>query len=423
MSAPSSAGQKAGPQATPTQAWDYVGADPTGRRRKGTIDAPSKAAALARLREQGITATSLRESSILTRELDVSFLKKKIKLEEISLATRQLATMLDAGLTLVRGLTILVDQVENPRLRDVLQTVRRDIEHGKPLSDALGARPEVFPPLLVHMVRSGEAGGFLAEALTSAADGFDADLKIRNTIKAAMTYPVIVMIVAVLAVIAMLVFIVPVFKKMFEGMGGELPLPTQVLVTLSENMLWIGPALVVLVVTAVLWFRRYGREPGVRLAIDTARQRIPVLGPFFRKAAVARFTRTLSTTLSAGVPILQALGIVKQTAGSALVEDAVGRIADGVRRGKGLTALMADEPVFPQMVTQMVAVGEDTGALDTMLKRVAEFTDREVQQTAQRLTAMIEPLMVVVVGCIIGGMIVAMYLPMFGIFEQMQQSA
>ncbi|GAB3268777.1 type II secretion system F family protein [Microbacterium lacusdiani] len=423
MSAPSSAGQKAGPQATPTQAWDYVGADPTGRRRKGTIDAPSKAAALARLREQGITATSLRESSILTRELDVSFLKKKIKLDEISLATRQLATMLDAGLTLVRGLTILVDQVENPRLRDVLQTVRRDIERGKPLSDALGARPEVFPPLLVHMVRSGEAGGFLAEALTSAADGFDADLKIRNTIKAAMTYPIIVMIVAVLAVIAMLVFIVPVFKKMFEDMGGELPLPTQVLVTLSENMLWIGPALVVLVVAAVLWFRRYGREPGVRLAIDTARQRIPVLGPFFRKAAVARFTRTLSTTLSAGVPILQALGIVKQTAGSALVEDAVGRIADGVRRGKGLTALMADEPVFPQMVTQMVAVGEDTGALDTMLKRVAEFTDREVQQTAQRLTAMIEPLMVVIVGCIIGGMIVAMYLPMFGIFEQMQQSA
>ncbi|KQZ04915.1 hypothetical protein ASD19_02535 [Microbacterium sp. Root53] len=423
MSAPSSAGPQAGSPSTPTQAWDYVGADSTGRKRKGTIDAPSRAAALARLREQGITATSLRESSILTRELDVSFLKKKIKLDEISLATRQLATMLDAGLTLVRGLTILVDQVENPRLRDVLQTVRRDIERGKPLSDALGARPEVFPPLLVHMVRSGEAGGFLAEALTSAADGFDADLKIRNTIKAAMTYPIIVMIVAVLAVIAMLVFIVPVFKKMFEGMGGELPLPTQVLVTLSENMLWIGPALVVLVVAAVLWFRRYGREPDVRLAIDTARQRIPVLGPFFRKAAVARFTRTLSTTLSAGVPILQALGIVKQTAGSALVEDAVGRIADGVRRGKGLTALMADEPVFPQMVTQMVAVGEDTGALDTMLKRVAEFTDREVQQTAQRLTAMIEPLMVVIVGCIIGGMIVAMYLPMFGIFEQMQQSA
>ncbi|MER7797888.1 type II secretion system F family protein [Microbacterium sp. NPDC096154] len=404
------------------QAFDYVGRDTTGKRRRGTVDAPSKAAAMVRVREMGITPEKVSESSILTRELEFSFLQKKIGLREVSLAIRQLSTMIDAGLTLVRGLSIIVGQLENARLRDVFTTVLRDIERGSPLSDAFAKRPDVFPPLLVHLVRAGEAGGFLAESLNSAADAFDSDLEIRDTVKAALTYPVIVLCVAVLAVIAMLIFIVPVFQKMFDDLGGELPLPTQILVVLSQNMVWLGPLLVVLAVGGTFWFRRYGHTDAVRQAIDTARSKIPVLGPFFRKAAIARFTRTLSTTLSAGVPILQALAIVKQTAGSASVEDAVGRIAEGVRRGRSLAALVVAEPIFPPLVSQMVAVGEDTGALDAMLKRVADFTDREVKQTAQRLTAMIEPVMVVIVGIIVGGMILSLYLPIFGVFDQIQQT-
>ncbi|WP_203138214.1 type II secretion system F family protein [Microbacterium sp. JZ31] len=404
------------------QAFDYVGRDTTGKRRRGTVDAPSKAAAMARVREMGITVTSVTESSILTREIDFSLFQKKISLREVSIAIRQISTMIDAGLTLVRGLSIIVGQIDNVRLRDVFTTVLRDIERGQPLSDAFAKRPDVFPPLLVHLVRAGEAGGFLADSLNSATDSFDADLKIRDTVKAALTYPVIVLCVAVLAVIAMLIFIVPVFQKMFADLGGDLPLPTQILVTLSENMIWLGPLLVVLVFGGVLWFRRYGHQPAVREAIDRARGKVPVLGPFFKQVAIARFTRTLSTTLSAGVPILQALAIVKQTAGSAVVEEAVGRVADGVRRGKSLAALIVDEPVFPPLVSQMVAVGEDTGALDSMLKRVADFTDREVQQTATRLTAMIEPLMVVLVGIIVGGMILSLYLPIFGVFDQIQQT-
>lgn len=407
---------------TPAQAFDYVGRDTAGKRRRGTVDADSKAAALSRVREMGITPTSVSESSILTRDLDFSLFQKKIGLREVSLSIRQLATMLEAGLTLVRGLTIIVGQIDNVRLRDVFTAVLRDIERGNPLSDAFRRRPDVFPPLLVHLVRAGEAGGFLAESLNSAADGFDADLRIRDTVKAALTYPIIVLCVAVLAVIAMLIFIVPVFQKMFADLGGELPLPTQILVVLSSNMIWIGPLTVALVFGGILWFRRYGHQPQVREALDRARGRIPVLGPFFRKVAIARFTRTLSTTLGAGVPILQALAIVKQTAGSAIVEEAVGRVAEGVRRGRSLAALMTAEPVFPPLVSQMVAVGEDTGALDSMLKRVADFTDREVQQMAQRLTAMIEPLMVVLVGIIVGGMILSLYLPIFGVFDQIQQT-
>lgn len=404
------------------QAFDYRGRDATGKKRRGTVDAASKAAAMARVREMGITVESVTESSILTRELDFSLFQKKIGLREVSLSIRQLSTMIEAGLTLVRGLSIIVGQLDNARLRDVYNTVLRDIERGQPLSEAFAKRPDVFPPLLVHLVRAGEAGGFLAESLNSAADGFDADLRIRDTVKAALTYPVIVLCVAVLAVIAMLIFIVPVFQKMFADLGGDLPLPTQILVTLSENMIWIGPLLIVLAFGGTLWFRRYGHQPAVREAIDRARGKIPVLGPFFRKAAIARFTRTLSTTLGAGVPILQSLAIVKQTAGSAVVEEAVGRIAEGVRRGKSLAGLMTTEPVFPPLVSQMVAVGEDTGALDSMLKRVADFTDREVQQTAARLTAMIEPLMVVIVGIIVGGMILSLYLPIFGVFDQIQQT-
>ncbi len=404
------------------QAFDYVGRDTTGKRRRGTVDAPSQAAAMARVREMGIVPEKISESSLLTRELDFSLFQKKIGLREVSIAIRQISTMIEAGLTLVRGLSIIVGQLDNVRLRDVFTTVQRDIEKGLPLSEGFAKRPDVFPPLLVHLVRAGEAGGFLAESLNSAADSFEADLKIRDTVKAALTYPVIVLCVAVLAVIAMLIFIVPVFQKMFDDLGGELPLPTMILVVLSQNMVWLGPLLVVLIFGGIIWFRRYGHQPQVRIAIDRARNKVPVLGPFFRKVAIARFTRTLSTTLSAGVPILQALAIVKQTAGSAIVEEAVGRISEGVRRGRSIAGLIVAEPVFPPLVSQMVAVGEDTGALDSMLKKVADFTDREVQQTAARLTAMIEPLMVVLVGIIVGGMILSLYLPIFGVFDQIQQT-
>lgn len=402
-----------------TEAFDYVATDEAGKRRRGTIDAPSKAAALARVRAQGLTPVSVTESSFLTRDLGFSGLQRRIPLRQVTLVIRQLATMLDAGLTLVRGLNIITAQVDDEKLREVLKGVLKEIERGHPLSDAFAKRPDVFPPLLVHLVRAGEAGGFLSQSLESAAEGFEADLKIRDTMKSAMTYPVIVLCIAVLAVFAMLTFIVPVFEGMYSDLGGDLPIPTQVMVVLSNNMVWVLPIVLVAALAAWLWFRRYGAQAEVRVAIDRARSRIPVLGSFFRKAAIARFTRTLATTIGAGVPILQALSIVKQSADSALVEEAVGRVADGVRKGRSLAALLAGEEVFPPLVTQMVAVGEDTGALDAMLQRVAEFTDREVQLTAERLTAMIEPIMVVVVGVIVGGMILAMYLPMFGIFDQM----
>lgn len=400
--------------------FDYQARDERGKRRRGTMDAASRTAAMERLQHQGMEVTRLKESSgsVLTRDIQLSSFQKRPGLREITLATRQLATMLQAGLTLVRGLSILQQQTENEKLAEVFAAVRRDIERGNSLSSSLHRQTGIFPPLLVHMVEAGEAGGFLADALDSAADAFDTELKLRDTVKSAMTYPVIVLIIAVLAVIAMLLFIVPIFEDMFDSLGGELPVLTQLMVTVSSNMLWIAPLILLAVLTAVLLWRRYGSRPEVARSLDRIRHRTPVFGRFFKQVAIARFTKTLATTIHAGVPILQSLTIVKQTAGSPLIESAVDRTADGVANGRSLAKMMAREEIFPPLVSQLVAVGEDTGSLDKMLAQVAEFMQREVQITAQRLTALVEPVLIVIVGLIIGGMVMALYLPIFGVFDQ-----
>ncbi|WP_147105389.1 type II secretion system F family protein [Nesterenkonia populi] len=402
------------------QTFSYTARDAQGKKRRGTMDAGSRSNAISRLQDQGLTVVEVKQSSgsLLTRDIEFSFFQAP-SLRDISMAVRQLATMLDAGLTLVRSLRILEEQTENPKLSEVFTAVRRDLERGSSLSVAMKKQTGMFPPLLVHLVESGETGGFLSEALESAADAFDAELKIKDTVKSAMAYPVIVMCIAVLAVIGMLIFIVPIFEEMFEGLGGELPAFTQLLVTISNNMLWIMP--IVLLIAGAGWFfwRKYGQDPRVALRVDEFKHKLPVFGKFFRQVAIARFTKTLATTLKAGVPIMQSLTIVKQTAGSPLVQAAVDRVAVGVGNGRSMAVMLEKEEVFPPMVSQLAAVGEDTGALDSMLNQVAIFMDREVQLTAERLTAMVEPLMIVFVGAIIGGMVVALYLPMFSVFGEM----
>ncbi|GAB3846276.1 type II secretion system F family protein [Nesterenkonia populi] len=402
------------------QTFSYAARDAQGKKRRGTMDAGSRSNAIRRLQDQGLTVVEVKESSgsLLTRDIEFSFFHAP-SLRDISMAVRQLATMLDAGLTLVRSLRILEEQTENPKLSEVFTAVRRDLERGSSLSVAMKKQTGMFPPLLVHLVESGETGGFLSEALESAADAFDAELRIKDTVKSAMTYPVIVMGIAVLAVIAMLIFIVPIFEEMFEGMGSELPVFTQLLVTISNNMLWIMPILLILAGTGWFFWRKYGNDPRVAVKVDEFKHKLPVFGKFFRQVAIARFTKTLATTLKAGVPIMQSLTIVKQTAGSPLVQAAVDRVAVGVGNGRSMAVMLEKEEVFPPMVSQLAAVGEDTGALDSMLNQVATFMDREVKLTAERLTAMVEPLMIVFVGVIIGGMVVALYLPMFSVFGEM----
>lgn len=398
----------------------YRGRDAGGKVVKGKLDAPSEAAAVSRLRTMGVMPIELTQSAQgtgLNKEIDIAFLEKKVGLKDLAVMSRQMATMVSSGLSLLRTLTILAEQTENKKLRTTLDAVRILVETGSSLSVAFGRHPDVFPPLMVHLIRAGETGGFLDRSLESVASTFEKEVKLTQTIKSALTYPIVVFCMAIGATIAMLVFIVPVFEQMFLGLDAELPLPTQILVTLSKNMIWIVPVLIVLGIVFAVWWRRNKHNERVRQRVDTLKLKLPVFGLLFKKVAVARFARNFSTMTRSGVPILQALAVVGETSGNWVLANAMHRVQDSVRSGRSVAGPLADEPVFPQMVVQMIAVGEDSGSLDTMLGKVADFYDEEVQATTESLTSLIEPLMIALIGVIVGGMIVALYLPMFSVFS------
>jgi len=404
-----------------TLTYTYKGRDQGGKVVKGKVDAPSEAAVVSRLRTMGVAPIEILQSATgsgLQTEISLGFLEKGVGLKDLAVMARQMATMVGAGLALLRTLTILAEQTEHKKLKVALTTVRTQVESGTSLSEAMVRQPRVFPPLMVHLVRAGEVGGFLDQALESTAETFEKDVKLRQTIKSAMTYPVVVLIMAIIGMVAMLLFIVPVFQKMFEGLGGELPLPTQILVVISSNMFWITPLLIVGIVAFSVWWGRNKNEDKVRKVVDTAKLRLPVFGDLFKKIAIARFSRNLSTMTKSGVPILQSLAVVGETSGSWVLEDAMHRVQDSVRSGRSIAAPLSEESLFPPMVVQMISVGEDSGSLETMLSKIADFYDDEVQSTTEQLTSLIEPLLIAFIGVIIGGMIVALYMPMFSIFEQ-----
>jgi type IV pilus assembly protein PilC len=268
---------------------------------------------------------------------------------------------------------------------------------------------------MINMIRAGETGGFLDHALESVATNFEKEVKLRSTIKSAMTYPVVVLIMSLVAVVVMLVFIVPIFKNMFEGLGGQLPLPTQILVVVSQSMVWVGPVLLVAGILFWLWWRNNKNTEKVRKQVDRLKLRLPVFGPLLKKIAIARFARNFSSMIGAGVPILQALRIVGETSGNWVLEDALVRVAESVRRGESIAKPLLAEPFFPQMVTQMIAVGEDAGSMEIMLEKVATFYDDDVEATTEALTSLIEPLLIAFLGVVVGGMIVCLYLPIFQI--------
>ncbi|WP_307859068.1 type II secretion system F family protein [Herbiconiux sp. SYSU D00978] len=402
------------------QTWAYKGRDATGKVVKGKLDAPSEASAIARMKTLGLSPISVEESVAGTGlQMEISFggEGKRVGLKDLAVMSRQMATMVSSGLSLLRALTILAEQTENKRLQKSLQDVLLKVETGNSLSEALAKDP-IYPPLMVHLVRAGETGGFLDQSLESVAATFEADVKLRQTVKSALTYPVVVLIMAILAMVGMIIFIVPIFKGMFEDLGGELPLPTQVLVTLSENSAWIVPIVVVLGLVGAAWWRKNKNEERVRAKVDPLKLKLPVFGDLMKKVAIARFTRNFATMTKSGVPILQALAVVGDTSGNWVIENALKRVQESVRAGRTIAGPLTEEPVFPPMVTQMIAVGEDSGAMELMLSKIADFYDDEVQSTTEQLTALIEPLMIAFIGVVIGGMIVALYMPVFTIFQQ-----
>jgi type IV pilus assembly protein PilC len=398
----------------------YKGRDSSGKIVKGKVDAVSETAVASRLRTMGIAPTSIAAAGAgtgLSREISLgSLFEKGVGLKDLAVMSRQMSTMISAGLSLLRALTILTDQSENVVLKRTLDRVRLDVEAGASLSEAFAKHPIIFPPLMINLVKAGETGGFLEGSLESIADNYEKEVKLRGTIKSAMTYPVVVLVMALLGVVGMLIFIVPVFETMFEGLGGELPLPTQVLVWLSGILQWLGPVLLVALIAFSFWWARNKNTVKVRQIIDPIKLKLPVFGALMTKIAIARFTRNFSTMMKSGVPILQALSIVGSTSGNMVVENALIKVQESVRQGKTVAGPLAEETIFPSMVTQMISVGEDSGALETMLAKIADFYDQEVESTTEQLTALIEPLMIAFMGVVLGGMIVALYLPIFSIF-------
>jgi type IV pilus assembly protein PilC len=402
-----------------TATFEYKVRDKSGSIKTGKLEADNQTAVAAKLKTMGYAPISITQANTgMSKELSIpGFGKKRVKLKDLAIFSRQFATMINSGLSLLRALNILTEQTENKELARVLGEVRNDVETGNSLSSAMAKHPDVFPPLMVNMTKAGEVGGFLDQVLLQIAQNYEAEVKLRGKVKAAMTYPVVVFVLAMLMCLAMLLFIVPVFEKMFIDLGATLPLPTRVLIEISALLKVGGPVLLLGLVGFVAFWRRVKHTERAHAIVDPAKLKVPVFGSLFQKIALARFTRNLGTMLTSGVPILQSLDIVADTSGNIVIARAVRDVQESVRTGESLTAPLSEHAVFPPMVVQMMAVGEDTGALDSMLKKISEFYDQEVEATTESLTALIEPLMIALLGGIVGGMIVALYMPIFKVFE------
>ena len=398
--------------------FDYQVRDRAGKVVRGRIDAESPAAVATKLKAMGYAPISINKAnSGLKKEITIPGFGNKIKLKDIAISARQFATMINSGLSLLRSLAILGDQTENKKLAEVYSQVRVSVEQGSSLSQAFANHPEVFPPIMINMTRAGETGGFLDQVLMQLADNFESEVRLRGKVKSAMTYPVVVFAFSLMALTAMLLFIVPVFANMFASLGGELPLPTRILVILSGLLKKGLPFLILALVGFMFFWKRNKNTERVRNIVDPMKLKMPVFGTLFQKLALSRFTRNLGTMIHSGVPILQALDIVSETTGNVVVSRAVQDVETSVRRGESLAGPLSHHPVFPPMVVQMMAVGEDTGSLDAMLHKISEFYDNEVEATTEALTSLIEPLMIAVVGAIVGGMIIALYMPIFKVFD------
>jgi type IV pilus assembly protein PilC len=398
--------------------FDYQVRDRGGKVIRGRIEAESPSVVATKLKGMGYAPISItKANSGLKTEIKIPGLGERVKLKDLAISARQFATMINSGLSLLRALSILSEQTENKKLGDVYSSVRLSVEQGTSLSQALAQHPKIFPPIMINMTRAGETGGFLDQVLSQLADNFEAEVKLRSTVKSAMTYPLVVFAFAILSLTGMLLFIVPVFAGLFDSLGGTLPLPTQILVMLSGLLKNFMPLIIlVLIVLGLLW-SKYKNHPRVRDVVDPMKLKAPVFGKLFQKIALSRFTRNLGTMIHAGVPILQALDIVADTTGNIVIARAVKDVEVSVRQGESLAGPLVNHPVFPAMVVQMMAVGEDTGALDQMLHKISDFYDAEVEATTEALTSLIEPLMIAFVGAIVGAMIIALYMPIFKVFD------
>ena len=390
--------------------WVYQGRTVSGSTQ-GEIEAPDRNAAVAALRSKGVLTTAIKEKPAGAAKKEKA--GGKVKDKEMAIFTRQFSTMIDAGLPLVQCLNILAEQSESKNLRMVTTKVARDVEAGSSLADAFGKHPKTFDDLFTNMIEVGESGGILDIVLQRLSVYIEKAAALKRKVKAAMIYPLTIVSVAVIVVIFMLTFVIPTFAKMFQNLGAELPLPTKIVLWMSEFVQsWIL-LIIAAMAGGIYALRRYYATEAGKMVIDSLLLKLPVFGTLIRKVAVARFARTLGTLIASGVPILEGLRITARTAGNKVVEKAVLTTRAVVTAGGTITEPLKASTVFPPMVIQMINVGEQTGALDAMLGKIADFFDDEVDTAVGALTALLEPLMIVFLGVVIGGLVVAMYLPIF----------
>ncbi|CBE70084.1 MAG: type II secretion system F family protein [Candidatus Methylomirabilis oxygeniifera] len=391
----------------------YRGRSQAGRVIAGRMEATTAEAVVAQLRQQRIFPISVKPQPKAIELKIPGFGGKKVKDKDLAVFTRQLATMIDAGLPLVQCLDTLASQQPNKGFKNILAEIREDVEGGSTFTTALKRHPTVFTPLYANMVEAGEAGGMLDTILNRLAVYIEKATTLRRKVKGALIYPSTIVVVAIAVVVFLLIFVIPVFAGFFEGSGVELPLPTQIVMTLSRLVRTYILACLGFLIAGVVGIRfTYKTEKG-RRAIDALFLRIPVFGALFRKVAVARFTRTLGTLIASGVPILDGLDITAKTTGNKVAEEAIMKTRGSIAEGKTIADPLKISGVFPPMVVQMISVGEQSGSLDSMLEKIADFYDAEVDQAVANLTALIEPILMVFLGVVVGGMIVAMYLPIF----------
>ncbi len=398
--------------------FDYTAKNATsGQILKGQYDAPNRDELIGHLRKNRLILVSLREAP---KEISFKLPGKGIGTRDIVIFTRQFATMINSGLPLVQSLNILAQQTENQKLKDVTRSVVFDVEAGNTLADAFAKHPSAFPALYVNMVAAGEAGGILDTILLRLATFLEKNDKLIRKVKSAMIYPAVIFAVALGAIVILLVFVIPVFQEMFASVGSDLPIPTRIVIGMSDFLQSFWWAILLMVGFGMFAFRRFNATSGGKRRVDRLLLAMPVLGDVLRKSAVSRFTRTLGTLISSGVSILDGLEITAKTAGNTIIQDAIMQSRASIAGGDTIAAPLEKSGVFPPMVISMIAVGEQTGGLDEMLSKIADFYDDEVDVAVGGLLSLMEPMMILFLGVIVGGMIVAMYLPIFGMMNAIQ---
>lgn len=395
--------------------FSYKAKDPTGNFIEGTIKAESVEQVKENFARRGFIPLDVTEESALSK--DLSFGKKKVGLRDIAVFARQFATMSNAAIPVVKTLEILTSQSTNPTFQDILRQMTADVNEGITLADAMSKHRSIFSPIIISMVQAAEAGGFLNKALLSIAESLEAEVRLKAKIKSAMTYPVVIFVLAMLLTTGMLLFIVPVFQDMFASMGGTLPLPTLVLVFLS-NVIKVGIVpFIILVVLFMSWWRKHKNDTKVREFVDPIKLKLPVFGKLNSMIIMARFAKNFADLLDAAVPLLQILDIVGASSGSIVLEKSLVKVKESILSGGTIVEPMLRDPIFPKMLVEMTAIGEDAGDLSGMLTKVSESYEYDVEAMTDQLSSLLEPIMLVFLGVIVGGMIVALYLPIFSVYD------